>query len=129
MLGDVSSKLYFRKINDFSTCVLFFCNQMSFFVYFLFAFLVFLLYQDAIFEPTTNRSTLPKANLCSMVVYKAIDVDSLHNLNSYLHTNSGLRPCSIHFSTILKLWWNEMRFCLCWRCHRTNGAYNRNRTK
>lgn len=45
----------FRKIHDYSTCV-FFCNQMFFSLYFLFAYLVFLSYQDAIFEPLYHKS-------------------------------------------------------------------------
>lgn len=49
--------------------------------------------------------------LCSMVVWKLNQCRySLHNLNSYLHTNSGLNPCSIHIwlhlNCIIWVWTN-----------------------
>lgn len=71
-------------------------------------------YQDELFE-TVFLHTLPMCVnvdvtewmwlhiiskpclFCSMVVWKLNQCRySLHNLNSYLHTNSGLNPCSIH---------------------------------
>lgn len=53
-------------------------------------------------------------------LYKVIDLDSLHSLNSYLHTNSGLSPCSIRIGNIGNVWHNRIYVC----CHRIVLVHN-----